>query len=248
MLRIALLRWFKWLLTTYPLKKRQLRLNHLQYDYVWSYENNFLDTPEGGWNNSLPTECHLLITSANSLDPDQARQNVGPVLDQNCSTLRWYSWNIFFEKVDFEKKISRRQKSLKIAIRGDGKSPDQKVIDMQLQAANLVYIFDVIILSVTANKSGRLTVETSFLPLNSVFTLYICLPKIIKISQRVLKLLSAQASSYKVHSREITYKSSKGEQQFLNARHPLDLLYIYTIYYQNISKDIKVIERTSFPL
>ena len=55
----------------------------------------------------------------------------------------------------------------KIAIRGDGKSPDQKVIDMQLQAANLVYIFDVIILSVTANKSGRLTVETSFLPLNS---------------------------------------------------------------------------------
>ena len=56
---------------------------------------------------------------------------------------------------------------VKIAIRGDGKSPDQKVIDMQLQAANLVYIFDVIILSVTANKSGRLTVETSFLPLNS---------------------------------------------------------------------------------
>ena len=56
---------------------------------------------------------------------------------------------------------------IKIAIRGDGKSPDQKVIDMQLQAANLVYIFDVIILSVTANKSGRLTVETSFLPLNS---------------------------------------------------------------------------------
>ena len=63
----------------------------------------------------------------------------------------------FFEKIHFEK----------IAIRGDGKSPDQKVIDMQLQAANLVYIFDVIILSVTANKSGRLTVETSFLPLNS---------------------------------------------------------------------------------
>ena len=57
--------------------------------------------------------------------------------------------------------------NIKIAIRGDGKSPDQKVIDMQLQAANLVYIFDVIILSVTANKSGRLTVETSFLPLNS---------------------------------------------------------------------------------
>ena len=50
---------------------------------------------------------------------------------------------------------THRNKFVKIAIRGDGKSPDQKVIDMQLQAANLVYIFDVIILSVTANKSGR---------------------------------------------------------------------------------------------
>ena len=35
---------------------------------------------------------------------------------------------------------------LKIAIRGDGKSPDQKVIDMQLQAANLVYIFNNVVL------------------------------------------------------------------------------------------------------
>ena len=37
--------------------------------------------------NSLPTEFRLLITFANSLDPDQARQNVGPDLDQNCLTL-----------------------------------------------------------------------------------------------------------------------------------------------------------------
>ena len=29
---------------------------------------------------------HLLIQFANSLDPDQARQNVGPDLDPNCST------------------------------------------------------------------------------------------------------------------------------------------------------------------
>ena len=35
-----------------------------------------------GWLHSLPTECSLLITFANSLDPDQARQNVGPYLDQ----------------------------------------------------------------------------------------------------------------------------------------------------------------------
>ena len=36
---------------------------------------------------SLPASgklCSLLITSANSLDPDQARQNVGPDLDQSC--------------------------------------------------------------------------------------------------------------------------------------------------------------------
>ena len=39
--------------------------------------------------NSLPASvnfCHLLITYANILDPDQARQNVGPDLDPNCLT------------------------------------------------------------------------------------------------------------------------------------------------------------------
>ena len=30
--------------------------------------------------------CELLITFANSLDPDQARQYVGPGLDPNCLT------------------------------------------------------------------------------------------------------------------------------------------------------------------
>ena len=30
--------------------------------------------------------CHLLIIFANSLDPDQAQQNVGPDLDPNCLT------------------------------------------------------------------------------------------------------------------------------------------------------------------
>ena len=39
--------------------------------------------------NTLPAcgdFCHLLITFANSLDLDQARQNVGPDLDPNCFT------------------------------------------------------------------------------------------------------------------------------------------------------------------
>ena len=37
--------------------------------------------------NSLPASsnfAHLLINFANSLDPDQAQQNVGPDLDPNC--------------------------------------------------------------------------------------------------------------------------------------------------------------------
>ena len=39
--------------------------------------------------NSLPVRgefCFLLITFANSLDPDQAGQNVVPDLDPNCLT------------------------------------------------------------------------------------------------------------------------------------------------------------------
>ena len=31
--------------------------------------------------------CHLLITFANSLDPDQNGQDVGPDVDPNCLTL-----------------------------------------------------------------------------------------------------------------------------------------------------------------
>ena len=44
---------------------------------------------------SLPASgdvCRWLITFANSLDPDQARQDVGPDLDANNLTPWWYSW------------------------------------------------------------------------------------------------------------------------------------------------------------
>ena len=40
--------------------------------------------------NSFPASrdfCHLLIIFANSLYPDQARQNIGPDLEPNCLTL-----------------------------------------------------------------------------------------------------------------------------------------------------------------
>ena len=52
------------------------------------------------------------------------------------------------------------------------------------------------------------------------------------------KVLSTQAFPYKVHSRGITQKASKGEQPFLHATHRLDLIYMPTKYYQNISKGI----------
>ena len=51
----------------------------------------------------------VLIAFANSLEPDQARQNVGPDLDPNC----WYSDSVperTFEKVNFEK-VSRQQQN-----------------------------------------------------------------------------------------------------------------------------------------
>ena len=43
--------------------------------------------------NSVPARvdfCCLLIAFANSLDQDQALQNVGPDLDPNCLTNGWY--------------------------------------------------------------------------------------------------------------------------------------------------------------
>ena len=46
--------------------------------------------------------CHLLITFANSLDPDQA----------GWLTLWWYSWKIFLKKWILKKKICRQQKSI----------------------------------------------------------------------------------------------------------------------------------------
>ena len=49
--------------------------------------------------------CCLLITFANSFEPDQAQQYVGPDLDLNCLTLMVFLKE-FFEKVDFEE-ISR---------------------------------------------------------------------------------------------------------------------------------------------
>ena len=49
-------------------------------------------------------------TIANSLDTEKARQNMGPDLDLICLTPSWYSWKIYFKKVDFEKKKQTTKK------------------------------------------------------------------------------------------------------------------------------------------
>ena len=58
--------------------------------------------------NSLPVisdVCHLPISFASSMDPDQARQNVGPDLDPNCFTLLYsiLQEELFEEKNDLKK-------------------------------------------------------------------------------------------------------------------------------------------------
>ena len=54
-----------------------------------------------------------MIIFANSLDPEQARQNVGPNLDPNCVTLMVYLKE-FFEKAYFEKKSAADKKHAKL--------------------------------------------------------------------------------------------------------------------------------------
>ena len=61
-------------------------------------------------------------------------------------------------------------------------------------------------------------------------------------------VLSAQAFPSKVCSMEITQNGSYEEQPFLHTTHPLTLINMYAKYHQNISKDIRVIQRKIFPL
>ena len=65
----------------------------------------------------------MLITFANSLDPDQAWQNVGPDLDPNCLTLCWYSWKMFLEKFIKKKKSTDYKKACKITQHAELKVP-----------------------------------------------------------------------------------------------------------------------------
>ena len=59
------------------------------------------------------SECHLLITFANSMNPDQARQNVLPDLCPNCLTLWLYSWKNISKKLILKKKSADNKKAWK---------------------------------------------------------------------------------------------------------------------------------------
>ena len=60
----------------------------------------------------LAATCHLLITFANSLDPDQDRKNVSPDLDPNRLTLIVFLKE-FFLKSKFWKKLADDNNSMK---------------------------------------------------------------------------------------------------------------------------------------
>ena len=58
--------------------------------------------------------CRLLILLTNSLNPDQARQKVGPDLDPNCLTLWWYFWKNSLKMLIFEKSADDRKNHAKL--------------------------------------------------------------------------------------------------------------------------------------
>ena len=67
-------------------KWKKLEPNEMDFSQDFSQK---VESRSRSVHNSLPASgnfCNLLITFANSLDPDQTEQNVGPDLDPNCLT------------------------------------------------------------------------------------------------------------------------------------------------------------------
>ena len=75
--------------------------------------------PLGGLKSVLASSkfCHLLITFANSFDPDQDRHSVGPDLETNClkNSDSLFIKDFFEEKklFFFKKKVSTQQETTK---------------------------------------------------------------------------------------------------------------------------------------
>ena len=59
---------------------------HISWAGKWCMVRMYTIT-KGGRNSNSSDFCRLLLTFANSLDPDQDRQNVGPDLNPNRLTL-----------------------------------------------------------------------------------------------------------------------------------------------------------------
>ena len=68
------------------------KLEPNEIDYSQGFSQNVVSRSCFVFNSLLASGnfCHLLLTFANSLDPDQAPKNVGPDLDPNCMTPWWY--------------------------------------------------------------------------------------------------------------------------------------------------------------
>ena len=82
-----------------------------------------------------------LITFANSLDPDQAWQNVRPNQDPNCLALKTKN---FFEKVDFEKDQQTTEKHAKLPRKRESQL-------QQLQTAIFVICFSWVLEKISPN-------------------------------------------------------------------------------------------------
>ena len=88
-------------------------------NYFWNRLSNGLDSDQDQRSVGLDPNCLQRLSAdnfCNILDPDQVRQNVGPNLDPNCLTHRWYSRMVFFErKNNFESADNKkRAKACKI--------------------------------------------------------------------------------------------------------------------------------------
>ena len=73
-------------------KWKKLEPNEIDFSQGFSQKVHVVSKSCSVLDSLLPScnFCHLLVFFANSLDPDQARQNVVPDLDPNCLTLWWY--------------------------------------------------------------------------------------------------------------------------------------------------------------
>ena len=99
--------------------------------------------------NSLTASLILLITFANSLDPDQAKLKVVPDLAAKCLTLWWYPWKNFWKtlnnqqiKKSWEKLPSSKELNILVACQ-KGQDKQGRPISECFFRTNLIRVFSV---------------------------------------------------------------------------------------------------------